>query len=110
MILPEIAVALKVANPTLAEMSMALWFQAETEAERARRLATISARIGLSVNAATRIVSEEGRHAALIRLAFLIMRALIPHERELMSLIDDPVIRALSTETPSDGVQALTAP
>jgi len=83
----EIAVELKLSDTSFAEMSVALWLQAQSEHERQQRLEQIAARIGLSPSVASRIVADESRHTACIVRAYEIFRALIPHEKAVMALI-----------------------
>jgi hypothetical protein len=84
----EIAVELKLSDTSFAEMSVALWLQAHSEHERQQRLEQIAARIGLSPSIASKIVADESRHTACVVKAYEIFKALIPHEKAVMALID----------------------
>lgn len=84
----EMAAEIAIADAGAAEMTLALFWQANFAGKERDTMEVLAARVGLPVALASDLLKNYGQHAARIAAAHKLLRDLIPYEAEVRALID----------------------
>jgi hypothetical protein len=83
----DIAVELRIAERSFAELSFAAAILSVMRADNLYRLERVANEIGLDSGVARKIILDEQRCAALIAEAHRLFKAMIPHEDRITAII-----------------------